>query len=513
MNKKKYLEFIYLILLGALTSLSLPPYNYFIINFITFSLLFIFLLKKKKLVINKKTYFFYGWLFGFGYFLTNLYWISISLTFDSNFKFLIPFTIILIPTFLASFYGLVTFFLFFFKYKNTLSIFFLFSLLFGFVEFLRGIILTGFPWNLIAFSFLNQIEILQIMSVIGTYAFNMFCISLFISPVIFIQKKNLRDIFVLIFFLVSPIMLYINGSLKVNNFQNSNLVENDYIIRAVSSNIKLERFYGETETESVLIELINISNPSTNDKILFLWPEGIIPNISRSELIEFKYLFDQNFNENHLIGLGINNQEIQNGEKKFFNSFSIYDNKLNLIYSYDKVKLVPFGEFLPFEKVLGSLGLKSLTNNYHSYSSGVNRDIININKNKFSLKIIPLICYEIIYSGEISKDNKFDYIINISEDGWFGNSIGPYQHYAHSIFRAIESGKYIIRSANNGITAIINPIGKDEKKILLGKDGYIDFKEKRIAEITVFSKFGNKIFFVMILLYIFLIFSFNRKSK
>ena len=351
------------------------------------------------------------------------------------------------------------------------------------------------------------------MSVIGTYAFNMFCISLFISPVIFIQKKNLRDIFVLIFFLVSPIMLYINGSLKVNNFQNSNLVENDYIIRAVSSNIKLERFYGETETESVLIELINISNPSTNDKILFLWPEGIIPNISKSELIEFKYLFDQNFNENHLIGLGINNQEIQNGEKKFFNSFSIYDNKLNLIYSYDKVKLVPFGEFLPFEKVLGSLGLKSLTNNYHSYSSGVNRDIININKNKFSLKIIPLICYEIIYSGEISKDNKFDYIINISEDGWFGNSIGPYQHYAHSIFRAIESGKYIIRSANNGITAIINPIGKDEKKILLGKDGYIDFKEKRIAEITVFSKFGNKIFFVMILLYIFLIFSFNRKSK
>ena len=149
----------------------------------------------------------------------------------------------------------------------------------------------------------------------------------------------------------------------------------------------------------------------------------------------------------------------------------------------------------------------------YSYSSGVNRDIININKNKFSLKIIPLICYEIIYSGEISKDNKFDYIINISEDGWFGNSIGPYQHYAHSVFRAIESGKYVIRSANNGITAIVNPIGVAEQKILFGKNGYIDFREKRSVETTIFSKFGNKIFFVMILLYIFLIFSFNRNSK
>jgi len=263
----------------------------------------------------------------------------------------------------------------------------------------------------------------------------------------------------------------------------------------------------------VLEELIELSNPSLNDKILFLWPEGIIPNISQSELIEFKNLFDQKFNENHLLGLGINSQKIRNGKTKFFNSFSIYDNELNLLHSYNKVKLVPFGEFLPFENILKNIGLRSLTNNYQSYSSGLNRDIINIYKNNFSLKILPLICYEIIYSGKIFKNNKFDYIINISEDGWFGNSIGPYQHYTHSIFRAIESGKYVIRSANNGITAIINPIGVAEQKISFGKSGYIDFEEKRTVETTFFSKFGNKIFFVMILLYIFLIFSFNRNSK
>ena len=513
MSKKKYLEFSYLLLLGALSSLSLPPYNFFVINFLTFSLFFIFLLKKKNFLINKKTSFFYGWLFGFGYFFTNLYWISISLTFDVNFKFLIPITIILIPAFLGIFYGLATFLLFTLKFKKTLSLFFLFALLLGLVEFLRGIILTGFPWNLIAFSFFNYIEVLQILSVIGTYAFNMFCISLFISPAIFVLKKSRADFIIFVFFLIAPIILYLNGSLKVKNFQSLELIQNNYIIRAISSNIKLERFYGEEETIPVLYELIELSNPSLNDKILFLWPEGIIPNISQSELIKFKYLFDEKFNENHLLGLGINSQKTKNGKMKFFNSFSIYDNEFNLIHAYDKVKLVPFGEFLPFEKILRIIGLKSLTNNYQSYSSGINREIIDINKNNLSFKILPLICYEIIYSGKIFENNKFDYIINISEDGWFGNSIGPYQHYSHSIFRAIESGKYVIRSANNGITAIINPIGVAEQKILFGKNGYIDFREKRTVETTIFSKFGNKIFFVMILLYIFLIFSFNRNSK
>ena len=104
-----YIELIFLTLLGVLTSLSLPPFNYIIINFLTLSLFYIFLVKKNEIYENKRIFFLYGWLFGFGYFVSNLYWISISLTFDENFKFLIPFTIILIPGFLALFYGLVAY--------------------------------------------------------------------------------------------------------------------------------------------------------------------------------------------------------------------------------------------------------------------------------------------------------------------------------------------------------------------------------------------------------------------
>ena len=502
---------MYLTLLGALTSLSLPPYNFLFINFLTFSLFFIYIFQKKK-TANKNIGFLYGWFYGFGYFLASLYWITISLIFDENFKFLIPVALILIPAFLAIFYGFVIYFLFIINIKKPTSNFFLFSLLFGIIEFLRGTVLTGFPWNLIAYSFSNYLEIIQVTSLIGTYAFNIICISFFTSPAIFILRKNKKDIVVCFVFLLLPFILYMTGSSKIKSFELLDTIKNDYIIRVVGSNINLDRFYKNTKTISIVDELINLSEPDLDTKTLFIWPEGIIPNINQLELKKFSASFKNKFNNNHLLGLGINSYENKNDKNIFYNSFSFYDHKINLINTYNKVNLVPFGEFLPFEKILGSIGLKSLTNNYQSFSSGQNREIINITNNDFDINILPLICYEVIYSGKIFNSPEFDYIINISEDGWFGDSIGPHQHFTHSIFRAIESGKYLIRSSNNGIAAIINPIGFIEKKISLGNSGYIDLSEKKIPYSTLFSKHGNKMFLTMILLYIFLIFSFNRIS-
>ena len=163
--------------------------------------------------------------------------------------------------------------------------------------------------------------------------------------------------------------------------------------------------------------------------------------------------------------------------------------------------------------MLGTLGLKTITNNYQSYSRGKKRNIIELNKPNFSVKLLPLICYEIIYSGNIFDNRNFDFIVNISEDGWFGQSLGPQQHFAHSIFRAIESGKYVLRSANNGITAIVNPLGVVDKQIDLGKSGYVDLTDSKKIKPTIFSKYGNIIFVLIILLYISLIFSFNKNKN
>ena len=494
-----------------ITTLSLPPFNYFYLNFLTFPLFFIFLIKKSNLHNNLKFFFIYGWSFGFGYFLTNLYWISISLTFDQNFKFLIPFTVIFIPGFLAIFYGFVTII---FKIlnpkKKILSSLFIFSLIFGILEFLRGLILTGFPWNLIVYSFSNQLELLSIISIVGTYGLNLFCISLFTSPAIFILKDRNKDISVCVFFLISVVALYFYGSNYKEKFNNTAKKSNDYKIRVIGSNISLDRFYFNTDTASVIKELIKISDPNFNEKTIFVWPEGILPGISSEELMKYNKLFEKKFSQSHILFIGTNSQIIKNGSTKYFNSLSVYDHKLNLLDTYHKINLVPFGEFLPAENLLKKFGFRSLTNNYQSFSKGNDRKIIEIKRENFSLKILPLICYEIIYSGKISRNRDFDLIINVSEDGWFGRSIGPKQHFDHSIFRAIESGKYLIRSANNGISAIINPIGVIEQKVDFNQSGFVDHKESSKIQPTIFSKYGNKIFGLLILLYIFLIFSFNR---
>ena len=168
---------------------------------------------------------------------------------------------------------------------------------------------------------------------------------------------------------------------------------------------------------------------------------------------------------------------------------------------------MPFGEFLPFENFFSKFGLKKITQGYNSFSSGNTRDILNLGIKFNERKMLPLICYEIIYSGKIKKNNQNpDLVINISEDAWFGDSIGPSQHFAKAIYRSVEEGVFIARSANKGISGIINPNGKTVKFLNRGESGNIEHKMPQFSEQTLFSKYGNKIFFLIILVYIFFVF-------
>ena len=510
MKKKIILDVLILLLLGALSSLSLPPFNLFLINFFTFSIFFVFLFKKLDTHSYKKFFFLYGWLFGFGFFSTNIYWIAISLTFDQTFNFLIPIVLVIIPSFLALFYAFITLVFYILKPKNILSAFFLFSLLFGITEFIRGIIFTGFPWNLIVFSFSKNLDFISIISVIGTYSLNLIVISVYIVPALYILRKSKKEILVAIILIVLPILFFTYGSYQKKEFLNNELKKNPYTVRIIGSNISISRFYNNLETEKVINELISISSPVREKEMFFIWPEGIIPNTYQDELDLYNDIIGKYFNKNHLIGLGITSRENSNDDYKYYNSFSILDNNLNLIDNYHKINLVPFGEFLPFENILNKIGLRLITNRIESFSKGKTRKILKIGNSHQELKFLPLICYEIIYSGNLSENFNFDFIINVSEDGWFGESIGPKQHFTHSVFRAIEHGKYVIRSSNNGMAAIINPLGEIEKKIDYGKSGFIDFEERRDFNQTIFSTYGNKIFIILILLYIFLTISFNR---
>ena len=166
---------------------------------------------------------------------------------------------------------------------------------------------------------------------------------------------------------------------------------------------------------------------------------------------------------------------------------------------------------MPLEKTLSKLGLKKVTYGYNSFSAGDKRNIINLG-NRFNEKsILPLICYEIIYSGKIKKQNQFpDLVINISEDAWFGDSIGPYQHYTKAIYRSVEEGVFIARSANKGISGFIDPNGRTLKFLDMSESGNVEHKMPQFVKSTLYSQYGNKIFFLIILMYIFLILIFKK---
>ena len=502
LNNKFFITII-LFFLGFLSSFSLPPYNFFFINFFTFPILFyILVINISRNLLNN---FLVGWFYGFGYFISNLYWISNSLKFDKNFENLVILSILLIPFLLSLFYGLFSYLLKFFNVKMDFSSILIFSLSLSFVEYLRGTIFSGFPWNLISFSLVNFVSSLQILSFIGTYSLNLLVITFYTLPIIILFNiKNLRKFTVL---LLAVLVLSINfyyGFNKIEQIENRPKKIIFPSIKLVSPKFNIERFFIDEPIEAKINELFQNSHPLDKDLIL-VFPEGItsIGEINQLEN-DFDHISDQLTDKSKII-LGIT---LDDGEK-IFNSLAVFNKEFEIEDKYNKNKLVPFGEFLPFEKFLSKFGLKKITRGYKSFSSSTERNILSVGEISF----LPLICYEIIFSGALTKNaDNYDFILNISEDGWFGNSIGPIQHFSHSIFRSIEEGKDILRVANNGISAHISSNGKINKIINTTEKGSIEINSVSIAFPTIFSVFGNKIFFFLVLIYISLIF-FLRKFK
>ena len=517
LNNKIFVIFIAPAILGAITILGFSPYNLTFVNFLTFPILLflISIIKKKTQPKYRKKkygrYFFYlGCSFGFGFFLFGNYWISISLTHDEMFTVFIPFAVILIPLFLSLFFGLAILIVGYFCEKN-ISFILLFSLVFSIFEYLRGTLLTGFPWNLIAYTWSWSTELIQILSIIGTYSLSLISITLFCLPFFFFQNlKNRKNIFFVICVLIVFIGNYVFGYFHINN-SNFNFDKN-INVKVISPNFSLSDYSSRSESDQ-LERLIKISDPNKDIKTIFIWPEGIFYESNLQNLSLYKNLFLNNFSENHLIILGINNfQKSNNSENiKYFNSLAIVNHQLEILFLYNKVNLVPFGEFLPLENLLSKLGLKKITQGYSPFSSGDERNLINLNKNFNKRSILPLICYEIIYSGKIKLiKQKPDLAINISEDAWFGESIGPYQHFTKAVYRAVEEGIFIARSANKGISGFIDPNGKSLKFLNIRESGNVEYKMPQFAGPTLYSNYGNKIFFLIILLYIFLILIFKK---
>ena len=518
---KKILENRFIILyvlplfLGIFSVFSFQPFNLSFINVLILPILFLSLVYVRKSSMSiyrkkpyKKNLFLLGFTFGFGFYFSGVYWISYSLTFDDSFKFLIPFAVILIPLFLSFFTGITTLLVGQYLSYNVSSIL-LFSSSIALTDYVRGKVLSGFPWNVWGYSLSWMTEMLQILNLVGLFAFNLLAITIFTLPAIFFFRSNIyKKIIITGSTLVFIFFVYIYGTFTINknkdmliNFDNKNKI----YTKIISPNFELKYNLSINEAKDKLKRLVRYSDPDPKKKTLFIWPEGVFTGYDFVEISQFKDILKNNFTKNHLILFGINTLNKKTGEH--YNSLVVVDSNFEILSQYNKKKLVPFGEFLPFENILNKLGLKKITEGHGSFSKGKNQENIKIK----NLNILPLICYEIIFPELAQKaDQKTNLIVNISEDGWFGNSIGPHQHFAKAIFRAIENNSFLVRSANKGISAIISNKGEIFKQLDVNETGSIEINVPLFQ-----NEHKNKndlIFFILLFTYltIFLIFK-NKK--
>ena len=505
---------IYLLpfILGSLTVLSFHPFNFTIINLIIFPLFFyliFFINKRSKSVYRKKplqkNLFIFGLFFGFGFYLSGISWITNSLTFDDNFKVLIPFAFVLIPLFLSLFIAFPVLLIgphLNFNFPSLL----IFSGTLAFSDYLRANILSGFPWNLWAYSSVWLNEIIQVVNLIGLYSYNLILITIFTLPVIiFFRISTTKKIVNLILGSFVILSLFIFGNYETNkNLKKLGEVNDKVFVKIISPNFDLKYGLTEEEIEERLEKLIRYSNPSKDKKTLFIWPEGVFSGYSYEDVFIFNEMILKNFSKKHTIIFGINQLDPKSG--KFYNSMLAVDNNFKVIQNYNKRKLVPFGEFLPFENFLNNFGLKKITEGHGSFLRGKKNNNIFID----NINFLPLICYEIIFTDLIKKSKiETNLIINISEDGWFGNTIGPDQHFAKSIFRAIESNTFLLRSANKGTSAIIDNKGKIVKRLNRNEAGRIEFDVPLIKSKKVKN---DLIFFVLLITYLLIYLIYKKKN-
>ena len=518
-NSRFFLVFLFPFILGALTVFSFQPFNYSYINFFIIPALFLvttYVKKKSKNTYRKKPYllnlFLIGYLFGVGFFLIGTSWISQALTFDENFNFLIPISFIGLPLFLGIFFGLGNLIVGPFL-KNNFSSIFLFSGSLALMDFLRAKIFTGFPWNLWAYTWSWIPEALQFLPILGFFAFNLICIIFYCSPLLLIFRKKYNfSIFILISVIFFGNFIYGFSIIEKNNRYLENIKlnsKNSMFTKIVSPNFDIRYNLSSEDISNNILKLIKYSKPDKSKKTLFIWPEGVFTGYNIEQLKQYKSIFEKEFSDNHLILFGVNTSSDNQDNRQVFNSLVVVNNKFDVLFKYNKIKLVPFGEFLPFENILSNFGLKKITEGYGSFSRGDEDNIFTFDE----LKLLPLICYEITFP-ELSENRKQkNVIVNISEDAWFGSTIGPSQHLAKAIFRSVENNVFLMRSANKGISAFINNKGELKKSLEPNEAGIIELNVPFINNKQKNYKI-DLIFFTLLFtcIIIFLTFKINDKK-
>jgi len=479
--KNKYAASLFL---GAICSLAFAPFHFFLVGAISLSGFYLLLEK----VEAKKSVFWLGFAYGFGYFLTGVYWIAISLLVDAEkFAWLIPFALTLIPAVLALYVALFAIsYKFFIKQLRPLFTYqkiLIFALCWLFFEILRATLFTGFPWNLLGYIWMFDVNFAQAGNVFGIYGLSVLAVLTCLFPILFFTKRTLGDKIFATIIAVFFVGNFIYGYFSID--EKKLVYDHKTTIRLVQGNVEQEMKWNLQQKYRNFLKHIELTNSRSLEGInSVIWSETSVPYIfdSKPQLLEkLKLATPKN---GTLITGGLRIEGSEDDLKNVWNSVFALDWN-GVFATYDKHHLVPFGEYVPLQKYVPFIN--KITEGAVGFSQGEGAKTIKTPSFSFS----PLLCYEVIFSGQISdKKNRPDLLINLTNDAWFGVSSGPYQHFDMARMRSIESGISLARVANTGITAFIDPFGRVVDKINLNQSGIIDVDLIKNLAPTIYEKYS-----------------------
>ena len=484
---------------GAVSALAMAPFNAWPVLFLTFPLA-VWLIdgaaagRWRGVPAAAMS----GFWFGLGYFVPGLYWLGYAFLVDAQtFAWLMPFAILGLPTYLALFTAF-GFALARLLWTRDASRILALAVSLTAAEWLRGQLLSGFPWNAFGYALSEPLALAQTASLIGLWGMTFLTVAIFASPATLIDSSSrgrkpwLMPVSALL--LLAAMIVF--GAVRLT-LQPTAMVAN-VKLRIMQPNLQQDIKFNYSAKAEVMQKYLTLSDRASGpqstgvrDANILIWPESAFPFFLTREADAMAQIADLLPKGTVLITGSVRAPDLPPGVRvtRAYNSVYVIDHDGSVLSVYDKLHLVPFGEYLPLQEWMEKLGFVQLTKVQGGFIPGIRRRTMDVPN---APRALPLICYEAIFPGNlVASDDRPSWIVNLTNDGWFGISTGPYQHLQQARLRSIEEGLPLVRAANTGISAVIDPLGRIVARLDLGIEGVLDARLPAAIPPTIYARVGD----------------------
>jgi apolipoprotein N-acyltransferase len=437
-----------------------------------------------------------GWCFGFGYFVAGIYWVGYAFLVDAKtFGWLLPVAVAGLPAYLALFTGLGLGAARLIWVRGPERVLALAAMLTA-AEWLRGHLLSGFPWNTFGYALTEPLALAQSVSLTGIWGLTFLCIAICASPAVLADDAadtpNPRRAPLFGILILAGLTSF--GAIRL--WQNPTAYVSGVKLRIMQPNLQQDEKFNYSAKTQVMERYLRLSDRTigpnskgVHDFTHLIWPESAFPFFLTREPDALAQIAGLLKPSTELITGAVRPAAASGGVPHAYNSVYVIDPDGSIRGIYDKVHLVPFGEYLPLQGLLERLGLLQLTKQVGGFLSGDRRRAMDI---PGAPKMLPLICYEAIFPGAaVPAGERPGWLVNVTNDGWFGISTGPYQHFQQARVLAIAEGLPLVRAANTGISGVIDPVGRIVSALPLGVESVLDASLPSAIAPTPYVRFGD----------------------